>query len=82
MGRERVVERLQLVRSGREVEVVREGGERKRRAEGSGKAMMRTKPAVSGSGESRRATYVLRGRNLFTRTEVMFIRACGGYAGQ
>lgn len=81
MGRERVVERLQLVRSGREVEVVREG-ERKRRAEGSGKATMGTKPAVSGSGESRRATYVLRGRNLFTRTEVMFIRACGGYAGQ
>lgn len=83
MDRERVVERLLLVRSGREVEPVREGGERKRKAEGFGKPTMRTKSAVSGSRESLGASYVLRrGWNLVTTTEVMWRSACGGYAGQ
>lgn len=62
MGRERVVARLLLVRSGREVEVVCEGGER-REEEGSKRFREgndESKSAVSGSGESLRASYVLR----------------------
>lgn len=70
MGRERVVERFQLVRSGREVEVVDEGEEKKGKAGDPEKETMRTKLAVSGLGESLRASDVLAENATWSRERV------------